>query len=261
MIKLPFSPDDVGRHFFELASPNRLEQLQLLNENNCRIVDIAKKTGNPRQYVDRNIKRLLTKGWIESDSSRNYKLSLRGELSLYSLSYIWFFLNNDSYWKKHECRMLPQKFLERLSVFNNSEIIPNSMKIFELWDTMFKRAKQSISVILIDTGYTSAHLDILTHKLKENVKIRTIFSEDTEFKNAKNLLTTKKIRVLSDEGLITQKIKKDNGIALILTENEAGVCFPFKDLDEIDYNKMFYSKDETFIEWVQDYFAYMWNLE
>ncbi len=59
-------------------------------------------------------------------------------------------------------------------------------------------------------------------------------------------------------GMVERRLVDKVSIVIIFNENESCISFPTLK-GEPDLNIMFYSKDESFHEWCEDFFSYEWT--
>ncbi|MDE2588913.1 MAG: DUF1724 domain-containing protein, partial [Patescibacteria group bacterium] len=118
-------------------------------------------------------------------------------------------------------------------------------------------AKDRISLIVSQAWEDEGK--ILLDRVKNGVKISTIFGFDSVMPDeiAENI--QKKLIGFIQKGILEQRIVDENvKISLFIADKQAAVMFP-NQRGEIDMSTLFVGKDAQFYEWCTDYFEYLWN--
>ena len=260
----------IAAELFEIASEQRLTMIFKLHEKKYRIVKMAEELESTSQQVARNFDRLSEAGIVKRDINRYYYLTLFGNI-IYEqiLPSIAFMTQNKTYFESHNLGGIPLKFIHRIGELANSRIVSGNSKVLRQRYSIYKNAQKSIYHNTEDTDYSPEIADILPGKLENNVKIKLIFSYDSQSHNSRDkTVQEKNLQKFIDNGSFEQKVKNKNkktagGIVIILNEKEAGIIFPSNNNsneeanEEQDYNKMLYSTDPMFRDWCLDYFKYL----
>ncbi|QLH02669.1 transcriptional regulator [Nitrosopumilus cobalaminigenes] len=245
-----------AKYFLELASTQRLEIIYALFKKQSSISEIAKQLEATIQEVSRNFGRLEKTGLIDKQQDRLYSLSTFGKMICMQTPSIGFISKNERYFKEHDFGNLPLKFIQRIGALNNSNSINGYSRIIEKWDSIYRESEEYIYNILIDAPYSIEMMDIIETKLKKNIKIKSIFSENVIVpKDRKKILKKYDFDKYIKNDTLEKKMTKNTKISITMNEKQAVVCFPFTN-GEIDLSKGFYSSDENFHQWCLDYFRY-----
>ena len=174
---MTFSTDKIAAEFLELASEQRLNIIQNLNQENYTISRMAKKLDATVPEVHRNFSRLLKSGLIVRNADGTYNLTVFGDTVCQQIPWIVFLSNNKTYFAEHNYDGMPEKFVHRIGELSNSKIINGYVRVLETWNNIYKNAEKYIYNILVDVSYNSELVDTLIKKLESNIKIQSIFSE------------------------------------------------------------------------------------
>ncbi len=133
------------------------------------------------------------------------------------------------------------------------------MKVLEKWKKIHENADKYIFNVLSEIPYSSDIIDVISKKLKNNVQIRSVFSADVIVpEDRKKIFEEKGFQKFVSNGLLERKISKSSPLGLLITDKEAAVFFPNEE-GQPDLSEMFFSTDENFHEWCQDYFDWCWK--
>lgn len=257
-----FSKNDVehiASTFLELSSEQRLSILLRLLQEKTKMSVLAKELDATPPEIHRNIARLSKMGLIQKELDGNHVLTQFGKTVLTQLPSMMILENKKNYFKNHSISNLPEKFIQRIGSLDESSLVNGYIKVMECWNDIYKNSNDYIYNILIEVLYSPDLINILTHKLKNNLKIKSIFSESALVSKERKSVISQPIfkKFIADES-IKRKMNKKINIVIILNEKEAGVCFPTSD-GEVDMSKMIYGTSSLFHEWCYDYFNYLWS--
>ena len=252
-------PDNTAKEFLELSSEQRLGIVLRLFEKKSNVSTMAKELDATVPEVYRNFERLVKAELIAKDTDGNYYLTTYGKTVYAQIPSLVFVSQNKKYFRNHDFGDLPQKFIQRIGVLNDGQHIKGFVKVLECWKEIYKNANEYINNILSEVPYTSDLMEPLVNRLKNNIKVNSIFSESAIIPNErKKMLDKIDFKKYIEEGLIERKMKKDVSVALVLNEKEAGIIFPTAD-GNTDMSEMYYSSQPRFHEWCLDYFRYCWD--
>ncbi len=255
---MSFNPKITAEYFLELASEQRLGILLQLNEKNLTLTELAKKLDATAPEVSRNLQRLKKNELIKKESDGSYHLSTSGKAILSQIPSLVFLKNNKNHFKDHDFGDVPIKFIMRLGQLFSGQTINGFVKVQEKWQQIYKNADKYIYNILSEVLYSEELMSNLISKLKDGIKINSIFSETAVIpEKRKEILKKFNFKKFSDESTFGKKMKKEVKISIVLSEKEAGIMFS-KD-DEADISTMFYHDNKEFHSWCFDYFKYCWE--
>lgn len=241
----------------ELASQTRRSLLQKLDKQDYKLSKIASELDLTIQEAHRNVTRLSKLGLVEKTFDNSFSISSYGKFIINQLAPFEFLLQNEDYFKKHTTGDLPIKFIERLGALRNSTLVCGIGSVLERWKKMGREAKTSIKSITIH--YPLDAIAIFAAKPKEGVKLSYIFGQNTEVPEARDEML-KKIgwTKLMSSGLVKRRMLESIQVNVTVTEKEACVFFP--DLKgQTDMLSGFFSGDNQFLEWCNDFFNYQWE--
>lgn len=256
---MDYPSENIAKDLFEIASEQRLEILFRLGEKKSSVSVIAKQLGASIPEVFRNFERLVKAGLIEKEVGGDYHLTLYGTTILTQIPSLTFLSKHKDYFKNHDYGNIPVKFIQRIGALSSGKHIKGMVKVLEKWKDIHQNAEKYIYNILSEIPYTKDIIETVATKAKEEVNIRSVFSDKVIVPNSrkeeyKNLQFNKFI----EKGVIERRMQKDVSVVILLNENEASVFFPKN--GEADMTEMFYSSDPEFHEWCFDYFQYYWEI-
>jgi len=243
--------------FFEVASEQRLAILSELSESNTTVSKIAKKLNATVPEVFRNVSRLSKAGFIKKDSDGSYALTPRGKIICMHIPSFVFSAKNESFLSDHSLGNIPPKFLQRIGALQDGKHIKGYVKVMEKWKEIYENSQKHILNILTEIPYTEDITRPLTKKLKDGIKVRTIFSDKTIVPKERKKIVESVFKEFVENGNISRKMLKDVSVVLVMNEKEAGIIFP-KD-GEPDMSRMIFGDKPEFHDWCQDYFEYCWS--
>lgn len=242
--------------FMELASDTRYAILLTLNEEPTRTNKLAKDLNLTVQETHRNTARLTETGLIKKDSEGLFSLTEYGSLVVEQIQYYQFLFKHRKFFEDHACD-LPLKFKQRLGAFQNCDLVTKVTNVQQRIKKIESEAKDRISLIVSQAWEDEGK--ILLDRVKNGVKISTIFGFDSVMPDeiAENI--QKKLIGFIQKGILEQRIVDENvKISLFIADKQAAVMFP-NQRGEIDMSTLFVGKDAQFYEWCTDYFEYLWN--
>ncbi len=240
--------------FMELASDTRCEILLMLKEKPTRTNKMAKDLNLTKQETHRNTSRLTETGLIKKDSEGLFSLTEYGQLIVEQIQYYQFLFKYRKFFEDHKCD-LPPKFQQRLGALHNCELISKVTNVQQRIKKMESEAKEKIQIIVSQAWEEEGKT--LLDKLKNGVKVSSIFGFDSVMPDeiAENL--QKKITLYVQKGTLDQKIVDENvKVAVYIADKQAAVMFP-NQKGEMDMDTLFVGKDPEFYEWCSDYFDYL----
>ena len=245
-----------AKEFLELASDQRLSILFTLRTKKIKVSAMARELDATIQQVHKNFERLTHANMITKDKDGYYHLTTFGETICTQIPSLVFLSQNMKYFTDHSFGSVPEKFVQRIGALVNGQYIKGVTKVLDYWKAIFKNANEYIHGIISEEVLD--HIEPIVDKVKNGVKVSSIFSESAIIpKGRKELLEKLGFRKFVEKGLVERKMRKDVKAVVVLNEKDACVMFPRID-GEPDMSNMFYSSDPLFHEWCLDYFRYCW---
>jgi len=243
--------------FMELASQTRRGMLQRLDEHDYKLSKLATDLDLTIQEAHRNVSRLSKLGLVEKRADNSLALSSFGKFIVNQLIPYQFLLKNEDYFTKHSTGDLPKKFIKRLGALRNSTLVCGIGPVLERWKNLAKEAKSSIKLITIHYPLDAAK--IYATKPKEGIKMTYIFGQNTQVpKERDEMLKEISWTKMISSGLVKRKMLKTVQVSVTTSDKESCVFFP--DITgQPDMLSGFFSNDEDFSEWCNDYFDYQWE--
>jgi len=249
--------DDFQSIFFELAGDLRLYILMKLSNKPYRLSQIANDLNATMQESHRNINRLIDSGLVKKTGEGELLLTPYGKIIVSLIPNFNFPFVYKEYFQEHTLINLPLKFVHRIGSLNNCELVVGVMAVLQRWKMVYNNShiyiKEVISQVPIDL------IETIAERINNNVKFSYIFPNNVVIPKGRNEIL-KKIgwNNMIFKGLVERRLVDKVNIVTVFNEKESCVSFPTLK-GEPDLNIMFYSKDESFHEWCEDFFDYEWN--
>ncbi len=248
--------EDFAEYFLEVSSEQRLKIIQLINEKEFKLSELAKKLDSTTSEVHRNLERLEKSGFIIKNSSGHFVLTSLGQMMLGLTPNLAFIINNNKYFLNHPIDSLPQKFISRLGELFDCKLVSSYVNVFEYWKKIYENSHEYIYNILYDVPYFDDFVNPIHDKLSQGIKVKSIFYEKAMVSDSRSDVV-KKFKKYIDNGDIQRMMIKNIGAAVILNEKQSCLIFPNID-GKLDAGYAFTSEDPLFHQWCFDYFNYSW---
>jgi len=251
--------EQTAREFLEISSEQRLNILLRLSKQQSKISTLAKELDATMPEVFRNFERMMKAGLIKKETDNTYSLTTYGRIVCQQVPSIHFASKNKKYFMTHDFGDLPQKFILRLSELNEQNHVKGFVKVLEKWKKVHLNAEKYIHNLMSEVPYSGDIIDCISNKLKNNVKIKSIISQNAIIPDERaELFEKKNFQKFVKSGILERRMKKTVSVVTLLNEKEACVIFP-KINEGPDMSEMFYSSDNSFHEWCSDYFEDCWK--
>ncbi len=248
--------DDFRSVFFELAGDLRLDMLMKLSSKPSRLSQLASDLNATMQESHRNINRLIDAGLVKKTGESELLLTPYGEIIVSLIPNFNFPFNHKEYFQEHTLSNLPLKFIQRIGSLNNCEVVVGVMAVLQRWKMVYNNSRVYIKEILSQVPIDL--IETLADRINNNVKFSYIFPNNVVIPRGRNELLKKHgWNNMIFKGMVERRLVDKVGIVTVFNEKES--CISFLTLKgEPDLNIMFYSKDESFHEWCEDFFSYEW---
>ena len=256
---MKFLAEKIASEFFEVGSEQRLSIILHLNEKVWSISPLSKELGATMTEVHRNFVRLQKAGLILKNVDGTYHLTLFGKTICSQVPAIAFVSENKEYFENHDFGDLPTKFQHRVGELCEQKHIKGFVRVLEKWKQVHNNATQYIYNILTEVPYSKEIIEIVEEKLKNKIKIHTIFAKNAIIpEERKAIFEIKNFNKFIKEDLLVRRMINPVSTVVLLNEKESCVIFP-NQTGEPDMSEMFYSTDTQFHEWCLDYFEHRWK--
>ena len=132
-------------------------------------------------------------------------------------------------------------------------------KVLEKWKKIHENADEFIYNILFEVPYSKEIIDVISNKLENRIKIKSIFFENAIIpEDRKKIFEERKFQKFIIDGDLERKISKNKAVGLLITDKEAGIFFQKAD-GEQDLGEIFVSEESEFRDWCIDYFEESWK--
>ncbi|KAF6242582.1 transcriptional regulator [Nitrosopumilus sp. b1] len=251
--------ENIANEFLEISSEQRLRIIFKLSESKMTLSKMAKFLEATTPEVHRNFSRLAKSGIIERDSEGDYFLTTYGKFLCSQIPAFMFMYDNKKFLQSHSLDDLPQRFVLNMSALEGSKRIKGFVKVLEQWKKIHENAEQYIYNILYEVPYSKDIIEVIESKLKNNVKIKSIFYDKAIIpEERKDSSTRKKFQKFIEDNSLERRISKKNSAVVVLSEKECAVVLPNKS-SEPDMGEMFYGDGKEMHQWCLDYFEHCWK--
>jgi len=230
---------------FELASESRLGILYALQEEDLRMLEIARKLELTDTETSRQLQRLSTARLIQKQPNGQYGLTMYARLILDISSPLNFISKFNEYFFEHDASVLPCEFRARLGELSHVRLI-TGVETLNWIAEMFKRAEKKIDVTVVGIEAT---LNIMRQRIQEGLKVRWLMDESF-LPRAKSILSSDK---KLPEMRSVPRVRGGIGV----TDKEAILTFRRND-GSMSY-EAFIGEDPSFLKWAEDWFTYRWE--
>ena len=141
---MSFNLENYAKFFLEVASEQRLKIIQLINENEFRLSELAKKLDATTPEVHRNLERLAKTGFIVKNSNGHFVLTPLGKVILGIIPNVAFVIKNKKYFLNHPIDTLPEKFILRIGDLIESKFLSSYVNVFECWKDIYENSDEYI---------------------------------------------------------------------------------------------------------------------
>jgi predicted transcriptional regulator len=249
--------EGAGSLFFELAGDLRLSMLMKLTQKQYRLSQLATELDATMQEAHRNMTRLIDSGLVMKDSEGDLILTPYGITIVSLIPSYDFLFNQKEYFLEHSLGELPRKFIQRLGSLHNCEIVHGVMAILQRWKTLYAMSNEYIKEIMAQVPLDL--IETISDRVQMGVKFSYIFASNVVIPKGRSQILQKiGWRNLMAKGLVERRMLDEVKIMTIFNEKQACVLFPNLK-GEPDLNIMFYSEDNEFHDWCEDFFLYQWE--
>lgn len=244
--------------FENLSSPIRFEILTSLSNEPMKPSQIAKNQKMTIQGIQRHIKRLIDTKLVEKYVDGKIALTPIGEITLQQMPTFEFLTKNSSYFSSHTLTGVPSFLIQRIGELNNSELISDVMRGWQVAKEIAENAKKFLYSVTITMPNEA--FDVLQTALQDNLQTKILFGRNTYVSKGYYIHPARKSWVEAKKrGQVEERYVKHVPLTVLISENDAHVQFANKNLGEPDTLGLFVSKDELFKQWCLDLFHYYWN--
>jgi len=251
--------ENIASGFLELASEQRLNIIRNVAKNKLNISKLANILDATKPEIHRNVTRLTKARLIEKNSDGDYGLTVYGNAVLVQIPSLSFFMENNQFFRNHTLGNLEDKFIQRIGALENKKQVKGYVKTLEKWRQIHENAEKYVYNILSEVPYTGDIIEVISKQLKNDLNIRSIFSDKVIIPEArKKIFKEKDFQKYVKNGNLERRIKKDVTVIVLVSDKESAIFFPNLE-GTTDLSEMFYSSDLKFREWCYDYFEWCWN--
>ncbi len=241
--------------FGKLASEMRCSILFLLYEKPASESALVKQLDTTPQDVSRNIRGLM-EGDLVKKEEREFYLTEFGKIVTKQIAYFILIKRLGNFLEDHTISQLPDKFLQRISVLGNCQIVTSIAAIFERLKKLEMSATKQLKLVVpqawVDEG------NILVNRAMNGVEVSYIIGRNTVFPKEVIESVRANLDRLGREGKIKRRMIEKVEIAVYIADGNCAAMFANRK-GEIDMNTLFIGNDPSFYEWCVDVFSDAWS--
>lgn len=251
----------VSEIFAELSSETRCAILISLDKKPSRVSSLARELEITVQDVFRNVNRLYETGLVRrgvdiSGGGGTFQLTELGRLVVKQIPYFVALNKHRRFFEDHTFTTIPQKFVQRIGVLQNCEIIENVTPVLEKLKKLESGAKEYLKIMVSQAWPEEGR--ILTDRAVNSVDVLTIIGGNTVFPREVIESVRPNIIDMQRSGKIKGKMLEKVDIALYISDSQSAVMLPNMK-GEIDMGMLLFGDDQMFSEWCLDIFNHMWE--
>src|SRR2546425_6372260 len=137
----------LARFLFELASDERLGILEVMEEKPLRHAQIARRLKITDSETTRHLNRLASTGLLTKNPQSQYEPTSLARLVSAGFPFFRFLLANREFLQKHDVRVVPTEFVERLGALNGGTFVTGMYDVAAAQERYLRAVKQRIWVL------------------------------------------------------------------------------------------------------------------
>ena len=235
--------------FFELASESRLAILQLLQKENLKMQEIARRLDVTATEAFRQLERLSNASLVKRQPDGAFAITVYGKLVMQLSSSLEFISKHKDYFLTHDIMRLPIQFINRLSELTQAHFSTDTIANLNKCQQAYLDAEK-FGFGMAEGTIPELMASKMDEKVREGLNLKFLIPEN-RFPSNKEIVEIPKnvqMRALSILPAV-----------MVITEKSAGICF-LQLNGKVDYSG-FFGDDQAFIGWVKDAFMYYWEKE
>lgn len=255
--------DEAEETFRQLANSHRLQIMFFLHKQTGKMSTLSRSLKMSMQDAKRNLDNLLSEGLVERDSKGVFSLTTFGSMIVRQIPSMDFLSRNKEYFSDHNFGEIPDKFIHRIGELNDSKSVKGYVTVIEKIKGMYAEAEEYIYGMLPEVSLEL--VEAIVSKIKtKRIRFSYILPEKAIVpKVCHELVKDSNYIQLSHQGLINGRMIKKISAAVVVTDRQGAVMFPFDD-GETDIRTMFVSDndrsdDDLFHDWCVDFFKHNWD--
>ena len=238
----------LARFLFELASDERLGILDAVGERPLRHAQIARHLRMTVSETTRHLNRLASAGLVAKNPQSQYEPTNLARLVSGAFPLFHFLLANREFLLKHEVRVVPAEFVDRLGALNGGTFVTGMYDVAAAQERYLRSVKQRIWV-LTDQLFEVA-VPVMREKAAAGADVRVIRSREgfqRETARAPPVQRNYPVRLVPEARIF-----------LAVLDDVAGVCFPTLE-GKVDMESMLLLTDPAGHRWAEDLYARLWS--
>ena len=250
----------VSEIFTELASETRCSILISLDKRSAKLSSIARELDITAQDAFRNINRLVEAGLVRRGGGKedggSFQLTELGRLATKQIPYFLVIKKHKELFEDHTLKYVPDKFVQRIGVLQDCEVIKSVSPVFERLKKLEYSAKQYLRIMVSQAWPEEGK--ILAECAMNDVEVCTVIGRNTVFPKEVIESVVPALDGLQKSGKIKRKMLDTVSIALYISDSQSAVMLPNMK-GEVDMSLLLVGTDPSFNEWCLDLFNHFWE--
>lgn len=181
--ELDFSEDTFDLTRYILTSEIRLDLLLNLYDGSKAMDEIKSELNKKPGNLLRSLNELIERKLVEK-SDKKYSLSSTGHLlamNIINLIENWNSIDNHfDFWQKHSINSFASKFIKRIHIWENAELIEsNTIEFDKTFRVYFENLDESKEINIILPIFSKMHINIILESLIKNDATLTIITNNS----------------------------------------------------------------------------------
>jgi len=242
-------PDDsetrITELFFHLSGTDRRQILEVLQEGELRLSEIAKRLDVTATEALRQLHRMAEDRLLDRTAEGRYRLTPYARLVLSSSAPLGFIARHRDYFLQHDPFLIPVEFRARLHELAGAEYIPTTVDTLNRVTEIIRGSKQRLDSVILGTA---AIIEVMRERSQAGVKIRWLMHEGFRSKAPETLRrwdSHPEVRVAAS-------------VPGHIVVTDSAALFTLRSFDGSMTYDSFSGEDKTFRNWANDYFLYEW---
>lgn len=248
--------------FFELSNEDRLDIMNLIEENPLKLSKISKELDLPVQETSRQLSRLVKVKLVTKNIEGSYILTIMGKNMLDLLPSYQFLSEHFDYFNKYVICDLPRKFRSRIGELRSCSTVNSILITFANIEKMVQEAEEYIYYMSDQRLMSSQAYFLVNDAFQRGVEMKGIepsgYSAPSELYDKIPKEVASSIAQHRLDGIKQDKILPTLNLSLFMSEKEVALLsFPTCD-GNFEYTG-FSSTDGLFRDWCLDVHQYYWK--
>jgi predicted transcriptional regulator len=240
----------LARILFEVASPERLELLDVVLERPRKHAELARLISMSGSETTRHLSRLASAGLVARNLRGQYEPTGLALALRQGLPFFEYLTAHQEYLRRHSVVNIDPSFVARLAELGRGAFIAGAYQVVAAQEAALRSAKSRIW-ILTEQRFEQA-IPILRDNAARGRDVRVLrprrAMEDEEAGRSPAIARNYPVRTLPE-----------TPVFLAVIDDQAGICLPSVD-GAVDMTTMILVRDPAGVRWVSELFGRYWSV-